>query len=63
MLKALQRGKVTPAKALRHQHKAEPAVKQIYDIVEGRDERLELNLYISGSEDDLADAPAVEETA
>jgi len=63
VLKALQRRKVTPGKALLHPHKAEPAVKKIFDIVEGRDERIELNLYISGNEDDLADEPAKQESA
>jgi len=57
VLRALQRGKVTPGKALRHQHKAPDAVKRIFDLVEGRGEREELNLYISGDEDDLADDP------
>ena len=29
------------------------AIKRIYDEVEGRDERFELNLYISGRDEDL----------
>ena len=56
--KALLRRKVTPAKALLHQHKAPKDVKRIYDIIEERDERIELNLYISGY-DDPAATPAV----
>jgi len=48
VLKALQRGKVTPAKALTHQHKASPEVKRIFEVVEGRERRVELNLYITG---------------
>ncbi len=63
VLRAMQRRKVTPGKALLHPHKAGPAVKKIFDIVEGREERVELNLYISGYEDDLADEPAERESA
>ncbi len=33
------------------------AVKRIYDIVEGRDERVELNLYITGTDEDNAEHP------
>lgn len=53
--KALLRRKVTPAKALLHPHKAPDGVKRIYDIVEGRDERIELNLYITGTDEDNAE--------
>lgn len=49
---ALLRRKVTPAKALLHQHKAPSGVKKIYEIVESRDERVELNLYITGRDED-----------
>jgi succinate dehydrogenase / fumarate reductase, iron-sulfur subunit len=56
--KALLRGKVTPGKALRHQHKAPKDVKAIYERVESRDERYELNLYISGYDEDDATAAA-----
>src|SRR5215211_2454580 len=54
--KALMRRKVTPGKALRHPHKAPKDVKAIYDRVEGRDERVELNLYISGYDEELEGA-------
>jgi succinate dehydrogenase / fumarate reductase, iron-sulfur subunit len=54
--RALMRRKVTPAKALRSGHKAPKDVKAIYDRVEGRDERVELNLYISGYDEDLEGA-------
>jgi succinate dehydrogenase / fumarate reductase, iron-sulfur subunit len=54
--KALLRRKVTPGKALRHRHKAPKDVKAIYERIEGRGERYELNLYISGYDED--DAPA-----
>ena len=59
---------MTPQTALGHPHKAPKEVKRIFDEVEGRDQRVELNLYVSGYEDDepsssrdedasLADAP------
>jgi hypothetical protein len=56
ILKALQRGKVTPGKALGHPHKAPADVKRIFDVVESREERIELNLYVVGEEDDPGDA-------
>src|ERR687894_320859 len=43
---AVLRRKVTPGKALRSGHKAPKDVKAIYERVEQRDERYELNLYI-----------------
>jgi succinate dehydrogenase / fumarate reductase, iron-sulfur subunit len=54
---ALARGKVTPAKALLHAHKAPKEVKRLFDEIEGREERVELNLYVSGYEDDPQHAP------
>jgi succinate dehydrogenase / fumarate reductase iron-sulfur subunit len=54
--KALLRRKVTPAAVLKPHKLAAPdrsAIKRIYDTVEGRDERVELNLYISGRDEDL----------
>jgi succinate dehydrogenase / fumarate reductase, iron-sulfur subunit len=61
VLTALIRGKVTPAKALLHQHKAPKAVKRIFDTIEERPERIELNLYVSGIEDEpLRDTGASE---
>ena len=39
ILKALQRGKVTPKKALLHQHKAPKEVKRIFEHVHDKDER------------------------
>ncbi len=65
ILKALQRGKVTPKKALLHQHKADNAVKRIFEHVHDKEERFELNLYVVGYEDDVEDAQgeAPEETA
>ena len=57
------RGKMSPKIAL-FGHKLPKSdldsLKQIYDEVEGRDKRDELNLYVTGYEDDLDDAPSVE---
>jgi succinate dehydrogenase / fumarate reductase iron-sulfur subunit len=53
---ALRRGKMTPRNALLHPHKAPKEVKRIFDDIEGREERYELNLYVTGYEDDPADA-------
>src|SRR5215218_8192976 len=53
--RALLRRKVTPAKVLKpHKlpRKDLQAVKSIYDEVEGREERAEFNLYISGKDED-----------
>ncbi len=61
ILKAVQRRKVTPGAILRHPHKAPDGVKRIFEKVEGLEERYELNLYISGYEED--DAPPGEEPA
>jgi hypothetical protein len=33
-------------------------VQRIYDTVEGRDRRIELNLYISGYDEDAEETPA-----
>jgi succinate dehydrogenase / fumarate reductase iron-sulfur subunit len=52
ILGALRRGKVTPAKALLHPHKAPKDVKRIFRQVHEKDERYELNLYVVGFEDD-----------
>jgi succinate dehydrogenase / fumarate reductase iron-sulfur subunit len=50
-MKGLARGKMTPKTMLLHPHKAPKEVKQIFDEVEGRDRRVELNLYVTGEED------------
>jgi succinate dehydrogenase / fumarate reductase iron-sulfur subunit len=49
--KALARGKMTPKTALGHPHKAPKEVQRIFDVVEGREDRVELNLYVTGYED------------
>jgi succinate dehydrogenase / fumarate reductase iron-sulfur subunit len=53
---ALARGKMTPRTALGHPHKAPKEVKRLFDEIEGRDERVELNLYVSGYEDEPEEA-------
>jgi succinate dehydrogenase iron-sulfur subunit len=60
-LTALRRGKMTPLGALRSSHKAPAEVKRIFKTVEGREERVELNLYVTGYEDDPAEEAAREE--
>jgi succinate dehydrogenase / fumarate reductase iron-sulfur subunit len=59
--KALVRRKVTPMGALKP-HKLPKGdlkhVQRIYDTVEGRDERVELNLYISGVDEDVEETTA-----
>jgi succinate dehydrogenase / fumarate reductase iron-sulfur subunit len=55
IVKALQRGKVTPKKALMGHKLPKDAlddVKRIYEHVEGKPERYELNLYVVGEEDE-----------
>jgi succinate dehydrogenase / fumarate reductase iron-sulfur subunit len=60
-IKGLMRGKMTPKTALMHPHKAPKEVKRIFDEVEGRSERVELNLYVSGYEDAPEEQAAREE--
>ncbi len=57
VLKAMRRGKVSLGKILGHPHKASREVKAIFAAVEGRAERYELNLYVSGRDEDASDAP------
>jgi succinate dehydrogenase / fumarate reductase, iron-sulfur subunit len=58
ILQALRRGKVTPKKALLHEHKAAPEVKRIFKHAHDKDVRYELNLYVVGEEEEKAAAPA-----
>jgi succinate dehydrogenase / fumarate reductase iron-sulfur subunit len=60
-VKALARGKMTPRTALGHPHKAPQEVKRIFDQVEDRSERFELNLYVTGYEDAPEEQAAREE--
>src|SRR3954467_6687500 len=62
ILRALQRGKVTPAGALLHKHKAPKEVKRIFRDVHDREERYELNLYVVGEEEEQ-DPPGVQADA
>jgi succinate dehydrogenase / fumarate reductase iron-sulfur subunit len=55
ILRAVQRGKVTPAGALLHKHKAPKEVKRIFRDVHDREERYELNLYVVGEEEEQPD--------
>jgi succinate dehydrogenase / fumarate reductase, iron-sulfur subunit len=48
----LARGKMTPQKLLLHQHKAPQEVKRLFDEIDGRQERIELNLYVTGYEEE-----------
>src|SRR5918998_3427026 len=54
ILRALQRGKVTPRKALLHQHKAGAELKRIFRDIHDREERYELNLYVAGEEEEAS---------
>jgi ferredoxin len=66
IIKGLLRRKVTPAAALKpHRIPREDlkAVQAIYDRIEGRDERYELNLYVVGSDEEGAPAVAGSEGA
>jgi len=49
---ALARRKMTVTKVLTHPHKAPKQVKQIFDTIEGQEKRVELNLYVTGYEDE-----------
>jgi succinate dehydrogenase / fumarate reductase, iron-sulfur subunit len=49
---ALRRGKMTPRTALGHPHKAPAEVKTLFDKIDGKPERYELNLYVTGYEDE-----------
>jgi succinate dehydrogenase / fumarate reductase iron-sulfur subunit len=54
--RGLARGKMTPKTALLHPHKAPKEVKRIFDEVDGKEQRVELNLYVSGYEDEPEDS-------
>ncbi|MBV8712061.1 MAG: succinate dehydrogenase iron-sulfur subunit [Solirubrobacterales bacterium] len=51
-IKGLMRGKMTPRTALLHPHKAPAEVKRLFDEIDGKSERNELNLYVTGYEDE-----------
>jgi succinate dehydrogenase iron-sulfur subunit len=56
ILQAVRRGKVTPKKALLHEHKAPNEVKRIFRQIHEKDDRYELNLYVVGYEEDEEEA-------
>jgi succinate dehydrogenase / fumarate reductase iron-sulfur subunit len=71
---ALRRGKMTPKTALGHPHKAPEEVRELFDEIDDRPQRDELNLYvvgyeepapgeISGNGEDEASASAEEEAS
>ena len=51
MAAAVARRKVSPTMPLLHPHKAPPEVRKLFDEIDGRPERIELNLYVTGYED------------
>jgi succinate dehydrogenase / fumarate reductase, iron-sulfur subunit len=51
-VKGLMRGKMTVKTALLHPHKAPPEVKRLFDKIESKPKRNELNLYVTGYEDE-----------
>jgi succinate dehydrogenase / fumarate reductase iron-sulfur subunit len=58
---ALSRRKITPQKALLHTHKAPKEVRALFDEIDGREARNELNLYVTGYEDDPTHPPHSDE--
>jgi succinate dehydrogenase / fumarate reductase, iron-sulfur subunit len=66
IVQGLRRGKVSPLKAIFGHRIAKEdleAVRSIYDKVEGREQRYELNLYIAGSDEEAPPAVATSEGA
>jgi succinate dehydrogenase / fumarate reductase iron-sulfur subunit len=63
VITGVMRGKMSPKIALFGHKLAKrdlDSLKRIYSTVEGRGERIELNLYVSGYEDDPAETPGEE---
>jgi succinate dehydrogenase / fumarate reductase iron-sulfur subunit len=59
---ALLRRKVTPTKALLHPHRKEyKGLRRIFDEVEEKPERIELNLYVTGVDEEPLEKAASEE--
>jgi len=54
---------MTPATMFLHQHKAPKEVKQLFDEIDGREERIELNLYVVGYENEAERDAAQEREA
>jgi succinate dehydrogenase / fumarate reductase iron-sulfur subunit len=51
-LRGVLRGKITPKTALLHPHKASKELRGIFDKVDSKPQRYELNLYVSGTDED-----------
>src|ERR1700722_10702803 len=62
-IRGMLRGKITPKKALLHPHKASKELRAIFDKIESKPQRYELNLYVSGTDADNDPAPAQSELA
>jgi succinate dehydrogenase / fumarate reductase iron-sulfur subunit len=60
---AFRRGKMTLKTTLGHPHKAPPKVRKLFDEIDGRKPRIELNLYITGYEDTSENEPEEKEFA
>jgi succinate dehydrogenase / fumarate reductase iron-sulfur subunit len=59
----LQRRKATPGKILlAHKIPDNKKLHRIFDTIEGRDERIELNLYITQPDDEVPDTKSEGET-
>jgi succinate dehydrogenase / fumarate reductase iron-sulfur subunit len=58
---ALARRKITPKTALLHTHKASKEVRALFDQIDGKEQREELNLYVTGYEDDPTHPPHTDE--
>jgi succinate dehydrogenase / fumarate reductase, iron-sulfur subunit len=61
--KAMMRGKMSPTAPLAHPHKAPNEVKRLFDEIEGKEQRVELNLYVTGYEDEPEDEAPAKDTA
>jgi succinate dehydrogenase / fumarate reductase iron-sulfur subunit len=56
--KAIVRRKMTLKGALLHPHRASNEIRRLFDTIDAREERVELNLYVSGYEDEPEEAAA-----
>ena len=63
VIRGLLRRKITPRKVLLHPHKASKALRAIFDQVASEPKRYELNLYVSGDDQDDEPVGAVTEGA
>ena len=56
--KALVRRKMTLKGALLHPHRASNEIRRLFDTIDAREERVELNLYVSGYKDEPEETAA-----